>query len=121
TIPLATLQASYSRIVALKATVASAVVDSTPPAVKAPLSGFYAGSTLGSTTAPVRTSWSATDGCGISRYTLERQFNGGSWAVQGLSSSIARSLAQSLGFGATYRYAVKAADGAGNSSGWADG
>jgi len=121
TIPLASLQASYSRILALKARVSSAVPDATPPTVKPPLSGFYSGSTLGSTTAPVRTWWSATDPCGISRYTLERRVNGGSWAVQTLSSPTATSVAQALTLGSTWRYVVRASDGAGNLSGWAYG
>jgi beta-N-acetylhexosaminidase len=118
TIPLATLQASYSRILALKARVSSAVPDSTPPAVKPPLSGFYAGSTLGSTTAPVRTSWSAADSCAISGYALERSINGGSWVGQALSTATATSVSQALTFGWTWRYVVRASDGAGNVSGW---
>lgn len=121
TIALATLQASYSRILALKARVASAVADATPAMVKPPLSGFYAGSTLGSTTAPVRSWWSATDPCGISSYTLERRVNGGPWAVQPLSSVTATSDSQALAFGSTWRYVVRASDGAGNLSGWAYG
>lgn len=121
TIPLATLQASYVRILALKAKVSSAVPDSTPPTVKPPLSGFYSGSTLGSTTAPVRTWWSAADPCGISRYTLERRVNGGSWAVQTLSSGTATSVFQALTLGSTWRYVVRASDGAGNLSNWAYG
>jgi beta-N-acetylhexosaminidase len=121
TIPLATLQASYDRILALKATLPAPTADTSPPTVKAPLSGFYAGSTLGSTTAPVRTSWSASDPCGISAYTLERRANGGSWVVQGLPSPTSKSTTQALALGSTYRYVLKAADGAGNTSSWAYG
>jgi beta-N-acetylhexosaminidase len=121
TIPLATLQASYNRILALKATLPAPTADTSPPTVKAPLSGFYAGSTLGSTTAPVRTSWSATDPCGISAYTLERRVTGGSWFVQSLSSPTSTSVSQALLRGTTYQFVVKAADGAGNASGWSYG
>jgi beta-N-acetylhexosaminidase len=121
TIPLATLQASYGRIRALKATLPAPTADTTSPTVKAPLSGFYAGSTLGSTTAPVRTSWSATDPCGISAYTLERRVTGGSWFVQSLSSPTSTSVSQALLRGTTYQFVVKAADGAGNTGGWSYG
>jgi beta-N-acetylhexosaminidase len=121
TIPLATLQASYDRILALKATVAGPVRDTTAPAVGAPVSRLYAGATLGSTTSPVRTSWSATDSCGISGYTLERRVNGGSWAVQSLPAATTTSTRQALGLGSTYRYVVNAADGAGNRTSWVYG
>ena len=121
TIPLTTLQASYDRILALKATVSNPVRDTTAPAVRAPVSRLYAAATLGSTTAPVLTSWSATDSCGISGYTLERKVNGGAWAVQSLPGATTTSTRQALGLGSTYRYVVSAADGAGNRSGWVYG
>ncbi len=121
TIPLATLQASYDRIVALKATIASPVRDTTPPSVRAPVSRLYAPATLGSTTTPVRTSWSATDACGISGYTLERMVKGGPWSVQRLPSANTTSIRQSLVLGPTYRYVVKATDGVGNRSSWVYG
>jgi beta-N-acetylhexosaminidase len=118
TIPLARLQASYTRILALKSTLTSPPADTTAPTTRARASRPYARSTRGSTTTPLRTSWSASAPCGISAYTLERRINGGTWAVQGLSSGIATSIAQSLAFGSTYRYVAKAGDGAGNTSGW---
>jgi Glycosyl hydrolase family 3 N terminal domain len=121
TIPLATLQASYDRILALKATVAGPVRDTAAPVVRAPVSRLYAGGILGSTTAPVRTSWSATDSCGISSYALERRVNGGPWVVQGLPTATTISARQALGLGSTYRYVVNASDGAGNRSGWVYG
>ena len=121
TIQGATLQASYDRILALKATVKGPVADATAPAVRAPASRLYAGATLGSTTAPVRTSWSATDPCGISGYALERRVNGGPWGVQSLPTATTASTRQALGLGSTYRYVVNASDGAGNRSGWAYG
>ncbi len=118
TIPTSTLQASYSRILALKTTVKPPVADATPPAVTAPASRLYAPSTLGSTTVPVRTYWSASDPCAVSGYTLERQVNGGAWSVQGLATPRTTSLVQSLALGASYRFTVRAADGAGNLGGW---
>jgi beta-N-acetylhexosaminidase len=121
TIPLSTLQTSYNRVLALKAGVTNPAPDTTAPTVKASVSHLYAVSKLGTTTSPVRTYWSATDACGISRYTLERRLNGGSWAGQTLASGTSTSINQSLSFGSTYRYVVKATDGAGNTSGWAYG
>jgi beta-N-acetylhexosaminidase len=121
TIPLATLQASYNRILGLKSALPAPTVDTTAPLVHAPLSLPYVTRTLGTSTAPVRTSWSASDSCGISAFTLERRINGGAWAVQGLSPSTSTSVAQQLSFGGSYRFVVRATDGAGNLAGWAYG
>jgi beta-N-acetylhexosaminidase len=116
TISASRLLASYNRIVALKATLASPTADSHAPTVHAPSSRLYSITTLGTSTTPVRTSWSASDGCGISSYTLERRVGSGAWATQ--TSGLVTSLTQSLSFGSTYRYAAKATDGAGNTSSW---
>jgi beta-N-acetylhexosaminidase len=121
TIPLATLQASYDRILALKTTLAGPVPDTTAPVVKAPVSRLYAGGILGSTTAPVQTDWSASDPCAISGYTLERRVSGGPWGVQGMPAATTISVRQALRLGTTYRYVANASDGAGNRSGWAYG
>jgi beta-N-acetylhexosaminidase len=116
-----TLQTSYDRILALKAKVSPPVADVTAPSARAPVSSLYSLTRLGTSSTPVRTAWSATDACGISGYTLERRVNGGAWAVQSLSSRTATSVAQSLSFGTTYRYVLKATDGAGNTTAWAYG
>ena len=120
-IPAATLQASYDRILALKATLAAPTHDATAPVVGAPSTRLVAGSTLGLTTTPVRTTWSASDPCGISGSTLERRVNGGAWVAQPLAGPAATSLTQALATGSVDRYVVRAADGAGNSSGWVYG
>jgi beta-N-acetylhexosaminidase len=117
------LQASYSRILALKAALPAPTADTSPPTQHAPVSRLYGLATLGTTTeatTPVRTSWSASDGCGISHYTLERRVSGGAWTVQS-TPGLATSLTQSLSFGSTYRYAAKATDGAGNTSSLIEG
>ena len=116
TIPLATLQASYARILALKATIAGPVADSTPPTVAAPRSRLYAPSTLEAGRAPVRTSWSASDPCAISGYDLDRRRDGSAWAEQVLARTRSTSVNQSLLAGATYRYGAAAIDGAGNAA-----
>ncbi len=121
TIPLSTLQTSYARISAMKASMTTPPRDTTAPAAKAPSSHLYAVTTLGSTTTPVQTYLSASDPCAISGYTLERQVNGGAWAVQSLATPTTTSIKQSLTFGSTYRYVVKATDGAGNTTGWTYG
>lgn len=117
TLPLATLQASYARILALKATIPPPVADATPPDVIAPTSRLYAPSTLGETRAPVRTTWSASDPCAIFRYGLARRVDGSEWIGQALARSRSTSIKQPLLVGATYRYGVTATDGAGNESG----
>jgi hypothetical protein len=101
--------------------VADPPADTTAPTVQAPVSRLYALATLGSSTSPVRTYWSATDPCGVSAYTLERKVNGGSWYVQSLPTTTTTRVYRSLSFGATYRYVTKATDGAGNTSGWVYG
>jgi beta-N-acetylhexosaminidase len=117
------LQSSYSRILTLKMSLASPTADSSAPSLHAPVSRLYSLSTLGTTTAgttPVRTSWSVSDGCGISSVTLERRVGSSAWSVQS-SGAPATSVNQSLRLGSTYRYTVKATDGAGNTSGFVAG
>lgn len=116
TIPLATLQASYARILALKATIAGPVADSTPPTAAAPRSRLYAPSALEAGRAPVRTSWSASDPCAISGYGLERRVDGSAWADQALPRMRSTSIQHSLLVGTTYRYGAAATDGAGNTT-----
>ena len=90
--------------------------DTTPPTVTAPATRLYSVSTLGSTTVPGRTTWSGSDASGVASYLLQRQVNAGSWATVTLSSATAKSIAQSLTLGATYRYRVRATDTHGNVS-----
>ncbi len=90
--------------------------DTTPPTVKAPVTRLYATSTLGSTTAPLRTYWSASDASGVASYTLQRSVNAGSWTGVSLGSATATSIIQSLTIGTTYRYRVRASDTHGNVS-----
>jgi lysozyme len=96
------------------------VTDGIGPTVRAPTSRLLALATLGSSTLPVRTSWSASDPSGIASYTLHGQVDG-SWSPVSLPSATATSVVQSLPFGSTYRFAAKATDGKANTSGWAYG
>ena len=96
-------------------------VDKAPPAIVAPQTILYYPTTLGVSTAPIRTKWSATDLSGVASYVLQRQANGGTWSNVTLTSATATSVAQSLTLGTTYRYRLMATDGRGNSSPWVYG
>jgi hypothetical protein len=102
-------------------TVSLVVTDGIAPVAIAPVSRLYAVSTLGSTTSPVRSTWSATDAKGVTGYTLQRQVNGGSWSSVSLSSLTSVSIAQSLTLGSAYRYRMQARDANGNVSPWVYG
>jgi hypothetical protein len=66
-----------------------------------------------------KVAWSATDkGTGITKYTVQLQRNGGSWATLTLSGATATSLTRSLAVGSTYRFRVRATDKAGNTGAW---
>jgi hypothetical protein len=93
----------------------------TPPTVTAPSSRLYSPSVLGRTTTPVRTTWSAHDPDGIASYTVQRQRNGGSWITVTLANTTSTSVRQSLAFGDSYRYRVRATDGDGLTSAYARG
>lgn len=121
TIPLARLQASYSRILALKGRLRSPAPDTTAPSVARPVSRLTAPATLGTATTPVVTRWSAADPCAVAADALERQANSSLYTLQALPSPRSTSVVQSLTPGIAYRYAARATDGAGNTSGWASG
>jgi hypothetical protein len=75
-------------------------------------------STLGTSTVPVRTTWSACDPNGIALYRLQRQVNGGGWYNVTLSSGLATSITQSLSRNTSYRYRIEAEDKTGVFSHW---
>jgi len=97
------------------------VTDGIVPTVTAPTTRLFAPTTFGSGSTPGRTGWGGSDATGISRYALQAQVNGGSWASLSLPSATSTSFAQQLAFNAVYRFRVRATDGAGNTSGWAYG
>jgi hypothetical protein len=97
------------------------VTDGMAPTVAPGVSRLFYRATLGATSTPVRTTWSASDPSGIASSLLKQSVNGGSWAIQGLATPTATSVVQSLAFGSTYRYVVRATDGASNTSAWAYG
>ena len=97
------------------------VTDGIAPVAAAPASKQYAISTLGATSHPIKTAWSATDYKGVAGYTVQRRVGSGSWTTVDLSSSMSASMAQSLTLGSSYQYRVRAADANGNVSAWAYG
>jgi beta-N-acetylhexosaminidase len=120
TIATSTLVSSYDRILALKRNLTAPPPDTTAPTLSAPVSRFLYPSALGAGSAvvPVRTAWSAFDGCGISLSTLQRQVNGGAWTADPLAAPSSTSTVESLAVGSTYRYRARATDGAGNVGAW---
>lgn len=102
-------------------TMSLVVTDGIAPRAATPASRQYFVTTLGSSSSPVKTSWSATDEKGVTGYTLQRQVDGGTWSTVSLSSGTAASIAQSLTLGASYRYRMRASDANGNTSAWAYG
>ncbi|MES2210446.1 MAG: glycoside hydrolase family 25 protein [Chloroflexota bacterium] len=96
------------------------VVDASAPVVRAPVYRLVYPARL-SGSLPVRIEWSAADPDGISAYGVQRQTAGGSWQDVALPSTTSTSLTQSMSVGTPYRYAARAADGAGNLSDWTPG
>ncbi|HLA65521.1 MAG TPA: hypothetical protein VK600_02955, partial [Candidatus Saccharimonadales bacterium] len=58
---------------------------------------------------------------GVASYQLQHQTNGGAWSAVTLPSATATSFVQSLTFGTTSRYRLKATDSLGNASDWVYG
>jgi len=96
------------------------IVASPTPVSSGPTPGLVSG-TLGTSSAPVRITWGAVDPDGIRSYTLQRQRSGGAWSTVKLGSATSRSITQSLSFGVTYRYRVRATDRLGHVGAFAYG
>lgn len=88
--------------------------DITPPTVTAPVQTIASGR-LGAT-APTTVSWSASDANGIKSYELWVSTNGGAWVRDTKLSPTATSTTYALTVGKSYRFFVRAYDGAGNTS-----
>jgi hypothetical protein len=97
--------------------------DTTAPVVtKAPTQTLTSGSTLGTSTIPVKLDWSATDsGSGVAAYELQQSTDGVAYAPVTLSSATQASITRELTPGKTYRFQVRAQDQAGNWSAWRQG
>jgi V8-like Glu-specific endopeptidase len=91
-------------------------VDTTVPVAAAPVSRLVRGTRLGASTAPVKLTWSATDGLtGISAYGLWQRTDGaGPWLSVPLPTALTTTISRSLTPGHAYEFRVRATDGAGN-------
>jgi hypothetical protein len=99
----------------------STVLDTTPPTVTAPTWRFVTGTAISSGRTTVRLGWTGSDaGSGIAHYELVQQTDGGTWSS--VSPTLTSpSLDRALAHGHSYRFRVRAVDGAGNASGWVSG
>jgi hypothetical protein len=93
-----------------KTTTVSMTVTNGTPIITAPSPSLYGNTTLGSTTVRVKESWTGCDADGLTRFTLQRQVNGGSWYTVTLATALSTSINQSLTKSATYRYRLTATD-----------
>ncbi|HEX7951166.1 MAG TPA: N-acetylmuramoyl-L-alanine amidase [Candidatus Limnocylindrales bacterium] len=96
----------------------SVVIDRTAPTTSAPTTTIRSGATLGGTV-PARVSWTGADsgGAGIASYDVERSTDGAGYVV--IAAGVAGpAIGVTLAAGHSYRFAVRARDGAGNLSAW---
>ena len=93
------------------------VTDTTPPSIGSPTGFIVAPQTLGKT-AHVHMSWGASDPSGISKYEFQKKKGARAWTAVTLGSPTATSVDVALTVGSTYRFRVRATDGAHNTSAW---
>jgi GH25 family lysozyme M1 (1,4-beta-N-acetylmuramidase) len=96
------------------------VTDGIGPVVATPGVRLYAGGKLGTSSAPVRSTWSGSDPSGISSYQIQRQVNGSAYATVS-SATTAKLVNQQLANGSLVRYRVRAKDKLGNLGAWSTG
>jgi hypothetical protein len=98
------------------------LVDRTAPTISAPKASLRSGSSLSGSALAAVLSWTAADtgGSGLASYDVLRSTDGGAFAVIG-SALPGASLNLSLAPGHTYRFEVRARDGAANRSAWVAG
>ncbi len=100
------------------------VLDTVLPTVAAPTHALISNSTLGTSTVPIKVSWSGSDATsGVAKYQAQqRRYVSGAWQVWSsmTSGTTAKSLTRQLAPG-RYQFQVRAQDRAGNWSGWKPG
>jgi hypothetical protein len=98
----------------------SIILETTPPTItKAPAPSFETGH-LGTTSVPISITWSGTDATsGISHYDLEESVDGGPFSLA--ASPTTAKATVNLNPGHSYQFEVRAADKAGNLSGFTAG
>jgi subtilisin len=99
-------------------TTATIDVDSDTPTAKTPTRSIAVHAMLGTSSVPAIVAWpAATDPTsGIAGYEVQRQIDAGAWTT--IASTAARSVAVNELGNRTYRYRIRARDGAGNWSAW---
>ena len=97
------------------------VADGIAPTLTTPVTKLLRNRTLGTSTVPVRVSWTATDPSGISSTGLQRSVNGGSWTGATLSSRAATFYEGSIANGGSLRLRARATDTKANTSAYATG
>jgi FG-GAP repeat/FG-GAP-like repeat/Fibronectin type III domain len=99
----------------------AATPDTIAPRVTAPGQKVLSPAALDGSRPVVRLSWTGSDaGSGVARYEIARKTNSGAWTVLSTTATSTSRL-QSLATGKTYRFRVRAVDGAGNKSPWVYG
>jgi hypothetical protein len=99
----------------------SIVLDTVAPTVSAPSESLVTGAQLGTSTIPVKLSWSGSDATsGVAGYDLAQSKDGGPFTTT-LASTTAKTWTGSLSPGATYAFRARATDTAGNVGGWSTG
>ncbi|MBA2382664.1 MAG: glycoside hydrolase family 25 protein [Chloroflexi bacterium] len=97
------------------------IADGIAPTVKAPVTSLVANRTLGTSTVPVRVTWSATDPSGISANALQRSINGGTWSTIALPTPTTTASDVSLPLSGTGQQRVRSTDRVANTSVWLRG
>lgn len=95
--------------------------DSQDPTTSDPRQTLTPGDQLLSNGVPVTISWSGSDNTGVASYDLWASVNGADWSRQTLPSATTTSIRYALAPGSSYRFAVRAIDGAGNIGAWSYG
>ncbi len=97
------------------------VLDTVLPTVAAPTHALISNSTLGTSTVPIKVSWSGSDATsGVAKYQAQqRRYVSGAWQAWSsvTTGTTAKSLTRQLAPG-RYQFQVRAQDRAGNWSGW---
>ncbi|MGI8703951.1 MAG: fibronectin type III domain-containing protein [Candidatus Limnocylindrales bacterium] len=95
------------------------ILDTVAPATNTPRAVFASPTTAGTTTAPVRVSWSGSDELsGVDRFQLQQTVDLGAWSNVTLSSPTATSVVRNLAPGPFYTFRIRARDAAGTWSAW---
>jgi hypothetical protein len=95
------------------------LADTTAPVANPPSVTLPIGRAIGSG-APATVAWAAASdvGSGVASYELQRSVDGRAWTTISIASPLATSAVLALPRDRTYRFQVRAVDGAGNTGAW---